>query len=224
MKLLLLHGPAVSSSRAKLVSLKKEQGSQETVVFGDFGKSGDGVDKIMGELLTVGLLSKERLVVLENPPEDLELSQIVNIEGLSLILWFDRELSPKKKLLEWAGKNGKVLFFPEAKEVSVFPLLDLLATGEHSAFVQIDKLKTAGFDIYYFITMTFYLLRSLVTPPASTPPFIKNKLSKQRSRFSVEDLTNLYRQVLEIEYKLKSGLLEPNQAEFLLVSRFLFLP
>ncbi len=223
MKLLLLHGPAVSSSRAKLVTLKEELGSEETVVFGDFGKSGEDINQVLGEVLTVGLLSQERLVVLENPPEDLELSQVLNIDGLSLILWFDHQLSPKKKLLEWAATFGKVLYFPETKETSVFPLLDLLAAGDTGAFLQIEKLKNAGFDIYYFITMTFYLLRCLVVPPVNAAPFIKNKLAKQRNRLSMGNISDLYKQILEIDYKLKSGLIEPNQAEFLLVSKFLSL-
>ena len=123
--------------------------------------------------------------------------------------------------MEWVKKEkGEVLFFPEAREVSVFPLLDYLANKDNKAFLEIKKLKNAGYDIFYFITMTFYLLRNLVATPKTAQQFVKDKLIRQRKNFSLERLTNLYKEILEIDFKIKSGLLEKDQAEFLLVNKF----
>ena len=123
--------------------------------------------------------------------------------------------------MEWVKKNGQILFFPEGKEVSVFPLLDHLANGDKKAFLEIKKLKNGGFDIFYIITMVFYLLRNLVSTPKTAPQFVKDKLVRQRKNFSLERLTNLYKEILEIDFKIKSGLLEKDQAEFLLVNKFI---
>jgi len=217
MKLLLLHGPAINNSRLRLSAFKQKFGDSEVVVY----ESGAGIQEIMGGLLTVPLLSEQRLTILENPPEDLALS-ILDSGDLTLIFWFDHEVSEKSKVLDWVKKNkGEILFFPEAKEVSVFPFLDCLVVKDKKAFLEIEKLKKGGFDIHYLLTMVFYLLRNLVVTPKNAPDFVKRKLIKQRAGFSREKLINLYKDVLEIDFKIKSGLLEKPQAEFLLVNKFI---
>ena len=134
---------------------------------------------------------------------------------MTLVLWFDHEVDIKK----WPGFAP--LFFPDAKAISVFPFLDYLAAKDKRAFLEIEKLKTAGFDIHYLLTMAFYLLRSLAVTPKNAPDFVRKKLARQRTRFSMEDVKNLYKDLLEIDFKIKSGLLEQSQAEFLLVNKFL---
>ena len=118
------------------------------------------------------------------------------------------------------NRNGQILFFPESKEVSVFPFLDYLVSRDKKAFLEIEKLKMAGFDIHYFITMVFYLLRNLVATPKNAKSFIKEKLIRQRKNFTQGKITNLYNDILEIDFKIKSGLLEKSQAEFSLVNKF----
>lgn len=133
----------------------------------------------------------------------------------SLILWFDYEVDTKK----WP--RFEPLFFPEAKEVSVFPFLDFLVAKDQKAFLEMEKLKTAGFDIHYCLTMVFYLLRNLIVTPKNAPDFVKKKLIRQRAEFDREKITRLYKDILEIDFKMKSGFLEKPQAEFLLINRFL---
>ena len=115
----------------------------------------------------------------------------------------------------------EVMFFPEGKEVSIFPFLDLLAAKDKKAFLELQKLKDGGFDIYYFLTMTFYLLRNLVATPKRAPDFVRTKLQRQRKNFTEAKITQLYKDLLEIDFKIKSGLMEIPQAEFLLINRFL---
>lgn len=216
MKLLLLHGPGINSSRAKLINIKKDFELSEVVVYGE----GSDVETIKGGLMTLPLLSEQRLVILENPLEDFTFDSSLITSHLSLVIWFDHEVSDKKPIMEWVKKSGQVLYFPEAKEVSVFPFLDLLVAGDKKAFLEMDKLKKAGFDIHYLITMTFYLLRNLVATPKTAPQFVRDKLQRQRKRFTGEDIKNLYKNILEIDFKIKSGLLEKDQAEFSLVNLF----
>lgn len=214
MKLLLLHGPAKIASRKKLVETKRKFDQNNIVVF----EEGANIQDVLGSLASAPLLQENKLIILENPAEDLTISAVWN--SITLILWFDHEISDKKPILEWGKKNGQVLFFPEAKEVSVFTFLDYLATKDKRAFLEVAKLKKGGFDIQYVITMVFYLLRNLLATPKTAPQFVKDKLIRQRKNFSLEKIANLYRDILEIDFKIKSGLLEKEQAEFLLVNLF----
>lgn len=219
MTLLLLHGPAIEASRRKLQDLRKKFNPETIVVF----EEGTDLQVIKGSLVTSPLFSDQQLIIVENPAEDLAHytlypksdSSQASLILYTLILWFDHEVDTKK----WSG--FKPLFFPEAKEVSVFPFLDYLAAKDKKAFLEIEKLKTAGFDIHYLLTMAFYLLRSLAVTPKTAPDFVRRKLAKQRAKFSLEDIKGLYKDLLEIDFKLKSGLLEKPQAEFLLVNKFL---
>lgn len=248
MMLLLLHGPAINNSRLRLTAVRQKFDANNVVVY----EAGVDIQEITGTLLTMPLLTEQRLIILENPQEDFRLPT-TNPSSLgtgyqlptALVLWFDHEVGDKKPIMEWVKKNkGQVFYFPESKEISVFPFLDYLANKDKKAFLEMQKLKEAavpagrqGFDIHYQLTMVFYLLRSLVATPANAPDFVRKKLAKQRARFSLEDIESLYnatryktrndviasyyKDMLEIEFKLKSGLLEKSQAEFLLVNKFI---
>lgn len=218
MKLLLLHGPAKIASRKKLVEIKNQYDSSDII---EFDKNFE-TSQLLGNLLTVSLLHANRLVVLENPTEDLEIKESVLDETITFVIWFDHEVSSKKNILKYIEKNkGQVLFFSEGREVSVFPFLDLLADKNKKAFIEMDKLKKGGFDIYYFLTMSIYLLRNLAVTPKTAPPFVQKKLQQQRHKFDQQTITSLYKKLLKIDFKIKSGLLETSQAEFELVKSFL---
>lgn len=218
MKLHLLHGPAIASSRVKLVSLKDKFDNNNVVVF---DKESD-VQTMLGSLMTPSLLPEEQLIVLENPSEDFVPTTTHYPLPTTLLLWFDHEVGEKKPIMEWVKKNnGQAFYFPEAREISVFPFLDHLANGEKKAFIELDKLKKGGFDIHYLITMTFYLLRNLVVTPKNAHQFVKDKLARQRKNFDLEKIIKFYKHILEIDFKIKSGLLEKDQAEFMLVNKFL---
>lgn len=218
MKLLLLHGPAVNTSRSKLLELRKKFHPNNVVIF-------EGVDD-MGSILTnlqsVSLFDEERLVVIENAPEDFT-NYTLNPVPFTLIFWFDHEVSEKKAVCQFVKNNqGQIHFFPETKEVSIFPFLDYLGNRDKKAFLEMDKLKRAGFDNQYLITMIFYLLRNLVATPKEAKEFVKNKNERMRKNFSAIELESLYKFVLQTDFKIKSGLLDPAQAEFLLCYRFIF--
>ncbi len=218
MKVVLLHGSAQISSRSKLLELKKDFDISDIVTFSE----GSNLQDILGTISTPSLLSTNQLIILENPPEDLDLP-LAN-DNLSLVLWFDHEVSVKKPILETVKKNkGELLFFPAEKEASIFPFLDLLGSRDKKAFIELAKLQKTHekfSDMQYLLTMIFYLLRSLLITPTNAAPFVRQKLDKQRKNFSKEELENLYRATLETDFKIKSGLLDLKQAEFQLINNF----
>lgn len=216
MKLLLLHGPAIASSRLKLNQLRQSFNPESVTAFSE----GSGIQDILGSIQTLPMFSEERVIILENPSEELSLES--DDQSLTVIVWFDHEVSDKKEILKSAKlKGSQILFFPEGREVSVFLLLDLLASKDKRSYLELNKLKKAGFDHQYLITMVFYMLRSLVSPNKNAPDFVKRKIARQRQNFSDDEIKKLYRYVLEMDFKIKSGLVEGPQAEFLLVNKFI---
>lgn len=217
MKLHLLHGPGKTGSRKKLIEIKEKFDSTNVVVF----EEGSKVADIADNLVATSLFTDERLVVLENPDDIDFLPTTTHLLPTILLLWFDHELSDKSSTLKWVKENkGEILFFPESKEVSVFPFLNYLGNQDKRAFLEMDNLKKAGYDSQYLITMIFYLLRNLVFTPNSARDFVKKKNSKMRDNFSREELVNLYKFILETDFKIKSGLIDEAQAEFMLVKEF----
>lgn len=220
MKVALLHGPAQISSRSKLLEIKKSFTPDEIVTFSE----GSNLQDILGAISTPSLLSINQLIILENPPEDLLLPLIPDSNPLTIILWFDHEVSVKKPILEIVKQiKGEILFFPAEKEASIFPLLDMLGNRDKKAFIELNKLQKTHekfSDMQYLITMIFYLLRILLVTPESVAPFVRQKLDKQRKNFSKEELENLYHSTLETDFKIKSGLLDLKQAEFQLINEF----
>ena len=216
MKIHLLHGWAIDASRTRLVNIKKGFDSNNVVIF---EKEAD-LESINGALMTNLLFSEEKLIILENPPEDFVFDLSLDTGHLSLVIWFDHEISFKKPIMEWVKKKGEIEFFEEGREISVFPFLDSLAEGNKKAYLDIDRLKSSGFEIQYFITMIFYLLRNLAVTPKNAPQFVKQKLERQKKNFDLDKIKNLYKEIIEIDFKLKSGLQEKNHAEFLLVNLF----
>lgn len=202
MKLLLLHGPAITESRKKLSEIKKGFLSDNIVVLENPTEA-----EIIENLYSLSLLSDNRLYIFENPPHDFK--KIPINTTLTVVFWFDNQLKDATEII-WAVKEnkGQVIFFAAKKEITAFPFIDALGFKDKNAFVQLQKLKDAGYDSQYIISMVFYLLRSLA---------VGNK--KQRQNFN--DILALYRFVLETDYKIKNGLIEPAQAEFMLVNRFL---
>lgn len=224
-KLVLLHGPARVASRKKLLDLKQKFEVNDVVTF----EEGSSIKEIADNLVSTSLFSDERLVILENPPEDFTNYTLypnplgaAASSAYTLILWFDHELSDKNTILKWIKEHqGEILNFEESKETSVFPFLDLLAAGNIKAFSEMKKLKDAGYDIFYFNTMVIYLLRNLMNTPKNVPYFVADKLQRQRTRLNKKKIVSLYKDILGFDFKLKNGLIESPQAEFFLVNKFM---
>ncbi len=213
-KLLLLHGPGINSSRRKLTDLRKGFDPADILVFGP----DENLGQILINLQTPSLFTQERLFILENPPEDFTLENLpINS---TLVLWFDHQIDEKKPVMGWVRKQGQVLFFEEVKEVSVFPFLDALGMKDKNAFLKLQQLGKTGADTGYIVSMILYLLRTLVVPNKNAPAFVKEKVLRQKKNFSDAQLISFYKFVLETDFKIKSGLLEPDQAQFLLVNKF----
>lgn len=218
MMLLLLHGSAIEASRRKLQEVRKKFNLDNVLVFEEKAD----LQQVLTNLQSQSLFDGGRLIILENPPEDLSVNLSLIIHNVSLVLWFDHEVAPIKPIIKLVkDAQGEIVYFSEGREISVFPFLDYLAAKDKKAFLEIEKLKRNGFDIQYIITMAFYLLRNLASTPKKAPDFVRQKLVRQRMRFDEGKIRGLYQKILTIDFKFKSGLLEQDQAEFLLINNFM---
>lgn len=200
--LIFLHGPAISASRAHLLRLKASFNPDNILVL-DKGSIND----LFLAVANNSLFTEDRLVVVEIPGEDLVLDEIVIPEGVSLVLWSDHEVAQTKPLMKsLRALKGQVVSYSEEKETSIFPFLDLLASRSNKAYSQLKKIKQAGFDLQYILVMVLYLLRK--------------ELKLTQPHFTKDEITKYYKQVLEIDFKFKSGLLTSDQAEFELIRIF----
>lgn len=213
MKLLLLHGPASNNSRAKLTSVKNQYQPSNVMIF----ESSSDTQVILGSLMTGSLLGEDQLFILENPSEDF-VNYPMLPESCSLVLWFDHDVSGKKPIIDWVKKSkGEIIQFAENREV-IFPFLDYLAAKDKKAYLELQK---SDFDVHYITTMVYYLLRNLAATPKNAHPYVAQKLAVQRKNFTKNRLISLYKEIFSLDFRLKSGLLEENQAKFLLVEKFL---
>ncbi len=218
MKLLLLHGPGIINSRKQL-NIIKQQFEQDAI---SIWEDKFNVQDLASDLLTPSLFITKRLVVIENPQADIDLEQLPNVEELTLVFWFEKELTPKSKIIAFfKSHQGEIKYFPEKQESSIFPFLDSLGNRDKTAFIELAKLKKQNIEFQYLITMVYYLLRNLINIPVNSPPFVRKKLESQKRNFSDLELVDLYRFILQIDFKFKSGLIDKDQSEYAMVKQFL---
>ncbi len=215
LKQLLLHGPAKIASRTKLFQLKSSLNSEEVTYFDE----GSNSSEIVSAIQTIPMFGSVRTIVLENPDTNLQLD--TTFDQVNLLVWFDSDVSKSSVYKQFVDHKKEILFFAEGQELTVFPFLDMLGNRKKTAFVEIERLKMQSFDIYYFLTMAYYLLRNLTVLPQKLSPFQKQKLAKQKNNFSEKELITIFQNLLKLEFQLKSGLIDSKQAEFRLINEFM---
>lgn len=200
--LVLLHGPAISASRAHLLRVRMSFSADDVLVL----EKGVTSTELASALANTSLFAQERLMVIENPGDDFIVTS--TSDETTLIIWLDHEASETKPIIKSVrALKGQVINYPESKEASIFPLLDLLAAHSNKAHAELTKIRQAGFGLQYIIVMILYLLRK--------------ELKLKGRHFSREQIIDLYKQVLEVDFKIKSGLLDEDQAQFELVGMFI---
>lgn len=167
------------------------------------------------------LFAGKRLVILEDFEPDFDLAKLTLDDQVTLVLRFAKTI-PATSLTFKSVQSLKVQIsrFEEKDEVSVFPFLDDLADQKHTALVKLEELLEE-YGGQYILTMIFYLLRRMVYSPKKLPPFIAQKIARQKMNFPKEKISELYRQALGADFKIKSGLIEDRLGLLLVAQNFL---
>lgn len=222
MNLIILHGNGLSAISQKLSDIKKNFDPLEIQTLS--GKEWD-FEGVVIELSTPQLFSDKRLVVLEDfdPPAggQMGLDKLPDDPDLTVVLKISKILTQNSVILKQAAAlKAQIFQFSEKDETSIFPFLDNLAEKRTQAFLDLEK-YLGEWGGQYVLTMIFYLLRRLIMKPKKLPEFVIRKIERQKKNFSLEEIKNLYKQTLETDFKIKSGLLEEKLGITLLVNKIL---
>ncbi len=217
MNLIILHGGGLVSKNNKLSQIKKGFDPMDIV---ELNGKGLTWGQVKTDLLSSLLFSPKRLVILEDFPQ-IKLEELTPDENLTLVLNFNKSLISTSVILKEAKKfNAQVIEFSEEQETSIFPFLDLLCEKNPRAQVELGKYLDEWGN-QYVLTMMAYALRRFVGSPKKLPPFVLRKMENQRKNLPLERIKMLYREIIETDFKIKRGLIEPDMGLFLLTEKFL---
>lgn len=215
--MILLHGLGEVAKRNQLLQIKKSYPSDAVTVV-DFKQAGLGQVKMV--LSSGSLFAEKRLLIVENVPDDLDVSELTGGDESVEVVLVAGSPSATKPILKTAQQSKvRVMAFEGDKEVSAFPFLDALLEKRPEAYGELEKLLEEYGEMYV-ITMIYYALRRNLLPlPASD--FAKKKIIQQKKNYTEQDFARLYKKVIEIENGFKSGTVDSHAALTTLVAEFL---
>ncbi len=218
MKIIILSGPGEVTKRTAMTSIK-QQFSEGTVSVYDL--SVNRLSDIDLALTSQSLFNgSDKLIIVENTPDDLDLKKIVKKDNPATLLFLTSTARSSSKFLSSAREiKAKIINFEAEREVSAFPYLDGLMEGKKNVFEQLQKLLSE-YGGMYILSMIYYLLRrNLLPPPQSV--FMQKKINTQKQKFSTEDWSKLYWMTLKTDFAIKSGNLPENIALTKLTQEFI---
>lgn len=219
MSIVLIHGNAVIAKLNKISAFKKDF---DPLSISEFNGKSLSLLQVLPEISTGGLFTEKRLVVLEDFENDLNLDIIPDDESLTVILKFSKPLPANSKILKQANLKKITIFnLTEKDETSIFPFLDNLSEKKKTALKDLDPLLSE-LGGQYLLTMIFYMLRRLITTPKNLPPFVIKKIESQKRNFSIDKVIDLYKEGLETDLKIKSGLIDEKTGLTLLVNKIIY--
>lgn len=211
MKLIIFHGPGVVAMNEQVIAVKKQFDPLTTVELG----KGATFESISTQTRSNPLFSQKRLLILN----DIDHTDFNSSDDDLTILLISPKLLTASLLQSFAKYTPRIVSFPEEKELSIFPFLDKLAEKDPIALADFEALFDK-FGSQYILTMLVYLLRRNILTK-KLPSFVAKKLSKQKKNFNLEKIKAYYLNILETDYKIKSGLTSEKEATFHLVHSFL---
>jgi len=218
MPIIILHGNGLAGISNKLSQIKKSMGEGVSVTELSGKNTGWGEAKL--EFATTSLFDPQRLVILEDFKE-VRLEDLPQDENITVVLKFTKALTAASPILKGAPKfRAQVFVFTEEHEGPIFPFLDFLAEKDPKALRELEK-NLEDWGEQYVLTMIYYLLRRYIQTPKRLPPFVIQKMARQKKNFPIERIEELYRATLETDFKIKQGELDPKIGMFLLTEKFL---
>lgn len=216
MKIIVLHGPGEIGKRSEVLKIKK-QFSPENITQIDFKES--GLKELEMQLVSPSLFdTSSRLVVVGNTPDSLDVQTLGGEEATTLLLISGAPKSDSAILQSSKKLGAKIIAFEGEKELTVFPFLDALIEKRKTAFIELEKL-IGEYGSIYVLTMIYYLLRRNLLPLPSGD-FMRKKIISQKGKYDPKDWIFMYRQTLEMEFKIKSGLTTERSGLACLVDKF----
>ncbi|MFA5932705.1 MAG: hypothetical protein WCV81_00395 [Microgenomates group bacterium] len=205
MKIIVLTGLGEVNKRAEMLRIKQGYENDAVSVFDLSVNSIKDIDQCLSSQSLFNNLDK--LIVVENTPDDLDLKKLVKKENTAVLLFLAANPKVTSKLLCSVKEiNAKIINFEAEKEISAFTFLDALIEGRQDAFLEMQKLL----NIYggmYLLSMVYYLLRRNLLP-LPTSGFMQNKIKSQKQQLDMKDFEKLYLMAINTDFAIKAGLPE----------------
>lgn len=208
MNIYILHGAGINEILKKIDLIKKEFDPLSILTI---SKKNLKSESVLNEIISPGLFAEKRLAILEDFDESFEIENLPDDENLNLVLKFTKALPAKSKFLNLQRKNMKLSFFPEEKETSIFPFLDAICNKNPKALEDLEKLYVK-FGGQYILTMFIYSVRRIILPLKTNNSFAMKNIENLKKSFSKEKILKFYLSILEIDFKIKTGILDERSA------------
>lgn len=213
--IVILHGEDIARSRKALESAKTQKKSQEVITL-------DGAKITLSELKQAleakSLFGQERIVILENflgSRKTKEQEKIIDYlksekQNLDLIIWEDQEVN---SLLLRSFPHAQVQVFK--LDPLLFRFLDTLKPQNSQKMIEALRLALTQEDanlIFYLLVRQFRLLLVLRNGEEASLEEVgrlvswqRTKIAKQAQYFTPQKLLAVYRELLAIDYREKTG-------------------
>ncbi len=217
MKIIIIHGDSVDSSQ-KLSFLKSQFNKLQVLQINAKELSPLA---LKDQFVAQDLFLPSQLIIVENPSESLDLAQLDSQTDNIVVFYFSKSLPARAKILSFPKSLPVQVFsFPKKIAITVWPFLDLVFSKNSQSLKEFEKLMPE-YGGQYLLTMIAFGLRRLILPLKAAGGFNEQKILNQRKIFPIDKISYLYKQVLETDFKIKSGLIEEKMALTLLLQKFL---
>lgn len=211
----ILHGDDIVKSRQELETIKKQNKEAELLILD--GRKVD-LTQVKQVLEAGAMFTTSRLVIIENllsGRKNKNQEEILGYLGknpprVELILWEEEEVS--KSLLSKVPPAKITLFKPEPVLFKFLESIRPKNTEEVLSLLARCIRVEAPEIIFYMLNRQFRLLllvkdgiTSGVEELDRLADWQKQRLARQAKYFSLEQLVNIYHQLLEIDYQQKTG-------------------
>jgi DNA polymerase III delta subunit len=219
--LYILHGEDLPSIRNFILKLQQDNnvGSKRELVIEDTTPA-----EIRELISSVDMFGNTSMVVLDvtkmgrmNVSAYIDALQDISKDVL-FVVFAGKVLSKANAFIKNASNlQAKVMPFKQVVYSNVFKFVDYAFSGNRSgAYKELRKLLLANEAPFYIFSMLVYGLRNIAyqvhDSPAfdRLPPFVKSKVKLQASRFTKEQINQIYEDFYELDKGSKSGTVLPD--------------
>ena len=212
----ILHGDNLAKSRDFVLNLERSLG--DCVKF-EFRISEVAPEKIEEAGLGVDMFDRPKLIVIDisgvgrtNLTDYKEAVKKIAYNAIVVVL-SGSELTKGNEFLRSSQEiNARVVLNKIPTTSNIFAFIDAVAAkNRNSSYLELKKLLISGEDDIYLLTMLEYGLRNLAYASFASkafsriPPFAKMKVQNAASRYSRQDIKEIYKYFYDLDLKAKTG-------------------
>lgn len=208
----LLHGEDFVASRKDLWRIKSEFTGEVVEIDGKTATK----EQLVVVLGTPSLFGEKRLVVIENflASKDIGKETFDKDSHWDLVLWEGKKLTVSQ-VADWQKRLASVRVLEFKVDPAIFKFVEAVRPGNGKQAISLlrECLRSEAIEVVYVMLVRQIRLLLLTGSKAKIgpedfqklSPWQRARLSTQAARFSQDQLQRFYKQLLEIDFQIKSG-------------------